>query len=151
MAQTLAGFVLRAHSVPRQQGDPMQWLLMRSQLAKVREHIEANLDGDLSLAALAAVAGLSPSYFGQVFRAATGLPPAAHVCGARVRRARELLRSGKHTATEVTHLVGFSSQQLMTSTFRRLLGTLPSDYLPRSGKESPQGGMEHRRSIWRFR
>jgi AraC-like DNA-binding protein len=150
MGQALAGHVLRAHFAPRNRSDPQQWILLRGQLANVRAHVEAHLDGDLSLDALARVVSLSPSYFGQVFRAATGLPPAAFVAGARVRRARELLRTGQHTATEVTHLVGFSSQQLMTVTFRRLLGTLPSDYLPRTEKIRALITNERKRVRWRF-
>ena len=123
---------------------------MRTQVASVRAYVEGNLVGDLSLEALAGVADLSPSYFGQVFRAAIGLPPASYVVGARVRRAREMLRGGNHTATEVAYMVGFSSQQLMTTTFRRLLGTLPSDYLPRSEKKRPQIVSERKRIRWQF-
>ncbi len=150
MAQALAGHVLRAHRTFRDRSEPQQWRMMRGHIAKVREHVEAHLDDDLSLDALAAVAGLSPSYFGQVFRAAVGLPPAAYVIGARVRRARELLRAGKHSATEVAHTTGFSSQQLMTTSFRRLLGTLPSDYLPDGEKNRAEIISARKRVRWRF-
>jgi AraC family transcriptional regulator len=150
MAQALAGHVLRAHRSSRDRGDPQQWRMMRGHIAKVREHIETHLDEDLSLNALAAVAGLSPSYFGQVFRAAIGLPPAAYVMGARVRRARELLRTGKHSATEVAHIAGFSSQQVMTTSFRRLLGTLPSVYLLDGERKHVGFASARKRVKWRF-
>lgn len=150
MAQALAGHVLRSHFAPRNRNDPQQWLLLRSQLASVRKHVETHLDEDLSLTELADVVGLSPSYFGQVFRAATGLPPAAYVAGVRVIRARELLRRGEHSATEVAHLTGFSSQQLMTVTFRRLLGTLPSDYLQSGERNRLQIVTARKRVRWQF-
>ena len=150
MAQALAGHVLRSHFAPRDRNDPRQWLLLRGQLASVRAHVENHLSEDLSLSVLAGVAGLSPSYFGQVFRAATGLPPAAYVAGVRVIHAREMLRRGEHSATEVAHLVGFSSQQLMTVTFRRLLGTLPSDYLPRPERNRLQILTNRKRVRWQF-
>jgi AraC-like DNA-binding protein len=150
MAQALVGHILRTHQAPPHRGDPQHWILMRTQISSIRDYVENHLDGDLSLQSLAVIAGLSPSYFGQVFRAAVGLPPAAYVAGARVRRARDLLRIGNHTATDVAHIVGFSSLQLMTVTFRRLLGTVPSDYLPRSERNRGEIMSSRKRIRWRF-
>jgi transcriptional regulator GlxA family with amidase domain len=49
-------------------------------------HIQANLDGDLSLAALSQNAGLSPSHFHRLFKAAIGETPRDYVMRLRVER-----------------------------------------------------------------
>lgn len=150
LAQALAGQLLFSHFAPVRSEDPMQWQMLRTSLADVRAYVEDNLEEDLSLEVLAAVAKLSPSYFGQLFRAATGLPPSAYVAGARVRRACELLGTGRHSATAVAHLVGFRNQAQMNASFRRMLDAVPSDYLP--GGERNHGVIENRRKRvrWRF-
>lgn len=150
LAQALATQLLLAHFAPTRNDDAQQWLLLRTIRDKVRIHIESDLTANLSLEALAGVAGLSPSYFGQLFRAATGLPPLAYVAGARVCAARNLMRTGRHTATEVSHLVGFSTQQQMNDSFRRLLGTRPTDYLPDNERNHGDSENGRKSARWRF-
>jgi AraC family transcriptional regulator len=109
---------------------PQHWLLPRPVLADVCTYIEAHLTEKLTLPALARTVGLSPSYFGQMFRAATGMSPMTHVLDQRVLRAREMLRRGNANVAEVAHAVGFSDQHQMNRHFRRLLHTPPGAYRP---------------------
>jgi AraC-like DNA-binding protein len=150
LAEALAGQILRAHFAPTRNEDPQRWLLMRTKLADVRDHVEQNPTENLSLKHLAARVGLNPSYFGQLFRAATGLPPQAYVLGVRVRLARELLRGGQHSATMVAHMVGFSSQPVMNAAFRRLLGSVPTDYKPGGERNRRQIEKSQKRPRWIF-
>ena len=62
-------------------------------LQRVREFIEAHLEENLSIPALAAVAGLSKFYFARAFKQSVGLTPHDYVVQCRVRRAQELLRA----------------------------------------------------------
>ncbi len=150
LAEALASQILRAHFATRRNEDPQRWLLTRTKLVDVRDHVEQNPAEEHTLKSLAAMAGLNPSYFGQVFRAATGLPPMAYVMGVRVRQARELLRGGRHSATEVAHILGFSTQPVMNSAFRRLLGAVPTDYLPGGEKNRRQIEKTRKRPRWFF-
>lgn len=86
--------------------------------------------GKLTLSALAGEAGLSPSYFGQMFRAALDISPMTYVIDQRVLRARDMLRRGRATVAEVDQAVGFSDQHQMNRHFRRLLHTPPGAYRP---------------------
>lgn len=123
--------LIAAHFQKRETGHPLHWLLPRPILADVCAHIDAHLSEKLTLPALAKMVGLSPSYFGQMFRAALGVSPICYVLDQRVLRAREMLRGGNATVAEVAHAVGFSDQHQMNRHFRRLLQTPPSAYRPR--------------------
>ena len=97
-------------------------------LAELRATIERNLDGDLSLPALARRAGMSTSCFSRWFREQTGVTPHAYVVEARIERAKGLLRSSELSLLEVALTVGFSSQSCLNVTFRRRAGMTPADY-----------------------
>ncbi|WP_406700008.1 AraC family transcriptional regulator [Singulisphaera sp. Ch08] len=105
--------------------------LPEDQLRRVTDHIESHLDGDLSLARLAALAGLSPYHFARRFRAATTTPPHQYVIRRRVERARQLLLAGSDIA-QAAASVGFSSQSHLHCHVRRLLGVTPGELARRA-------------------
>lgn len=97
-------------------------------LRGLREFVAANLDRDLSLAALARRAGMSSSCFSRWFRERTGITPHAFIIEARVAHAKELLRTSELSLLEVALAVGFSSQSCLNVTFRRRAGMTPVEY-----------------------
>lgn len=99
--------------------------LSRRQLARVLELIEARLDQRLTLAELAAAAGLSPSHFKPLFKASTGLAPHQFVIRRRVERARALLLDGSLPMAQIALDAGFAHQSHMARAMRRVLGTTP--------------------------
>jgi AraC family transcriptional regulator len=131
----LAAQLLHARFAPLQQRHPLRWTLPSPVLDRLLEHIENNLDQDLSLANLARLAGLSPSYFGQLFRAATGQSPVVYVTLKRLQRAKELLATGDYRVAEVCERVGFGEPHKMNHHFRRHLKTYPSAYFPKKNSE----------------
>ena len=131
LALAFTSQLMVAHFAPRQAATrPNGLVLSRLVLADIRAQVEEHLDQKLTLALLAKRAGLSPSYFGQMFRAAMGMSPLAYIIDRRLLRARAMLRTGKFTVKEVAHAVGFSDQHQMDYHFARNLGNPPSCYLP---------------------
>ena len=106
-------------------------------VARAREYLEAHLCEDVSIATLAAVAGLSSGYLSRAFRRALGLPPHAWLIQRRVERARALIAAGEPLA-DVALAVGFVDQSHLNLHFRRTVGTTAGRYarglfLPRRG------------------
>ena len=130
LGAALATQFMAAHFMTTSIRHPQHWLLPRPILADVCLYIDSHLTEKLTLPTLAKRAGLSPSYFGQMFRAALGMSPMTYVLDQRVLRAREMLRRGNATVAEVAHAVGFSDQHQMNRHFKRLLHTPPSAYRP---------------------
>lgn len=131
MGPAMASQLLLAHFAPCKASHPKQWQLPRTVLVDIRTYIREHLGDELSLPILARVAGLSPSYFGQLFRAATGVPPMVFVTGCRIRKAKALLRTGNYTIAEVAQISGFSDQHQMDYHFRQYLNNPPRAYQPR--------------------
>ena len=81
---------------------------------------------DLSLKALADISGLSASRFMHVFTESVGVPLRPYILWLRLQRASCELMDGA-SMTAAAHNAGFSDAAHMTRTFRRMLGTTPSD------------------------
>jgi len=94
-------------------------------LKRVTDYVEANLDSELPLAALAKEAGLSSMYFAAQFRHATGMRPHEYVVRQRIRCAKAMLRETSTPIVEVAFSVGFQSQSHFTTVFKRIVGFTP--------------------------
>lgn len=96
------------------------------QLGHVIAFIEASLDKNLSLSELSAVSGLSQSHFVRQFRRAAGLSPHQFIIKRRLERAKRLLELTNMSLVDVALECGFSHQEHLTNTFRRIVGTTPA-------------------------
>lgn len=95
---------------------------------RVLRHLRQRLarGEDFSLKTLARVSGLSPSRFMHVFTESVGVPLRPYILWLRLQRGSCELMNGA-TATEAAHISGFSDAAHLTRTFRRMLGTTPTD------------------------
>ena len=73
------------------------------------------------------MAGVSPSYFKALFKAAVGVPAHRYVVRRRVARAVELIKSGDHPLAEVALETGFAHQSHMARAMRNVLGRTPGE------------------------
>ena len=98
-------------------------------LANVLAHIEAHLFEPLTLADLAAVAGLSPYHFSRAFTARLGNSVMDHVRARRLEAA--YMRLSGSNPPELIALAfdcGFESQEAFTRAFRRRYGIAPGQF-----------------------
>jgi AraC-like DNA-binding protein len=92
-----------------------------------RQYLEDHAEQNVTLAALARIAGLSAFHLCRVFREAVGMTPHDYQTHVRVRRARSLLRTGT-PITQVATEVGFYDQAHLTRHFKRIVGLPPGRY-----------------------
>ena len=105
---------------------PVRGGLGASRRRRVADFIEAHLEEDIGLAALAAEAGLSRHHFGKAFKTTFGKPPRRYITERRIRKAREMLLSDRASITDIALALGFSSHSHFTDVFRKMTGTTPS-------------------------
>jgi AraC family transcriptional regulator len=132
LAVSLAARLLHSHSGLSPDKDLEQLShqgLDRRRLTRVREYIDANLEGgNLTIARLAQVASLSQFHFARAFKAAVGKTPHQYVSGHRLDRAKLLLRRGDQSLLDIAVALNFSSQANFTRAFRKGIGMTPGQY-----------------------
>ncbi|MEN6324886.1 MAG: AraC family transcriptional regulator [Syntrophomonas sp.] len=92
------------------------------------EYLHDNYQAHFSLQDVAHVANLSPYHFLRLFKNQTGKTPYAYLLDIKIEKAKVLLRSKKHTVTEVCFLCGFNNTSHFATLFKRKVGLSPSDY-----------------------
>ncbi|MFF4588151.1 GlxA family transcriptional regulator [Streptomyces sp. NPDC001388] len=97
-------------------------------LAAVREHALRHLHEPLTVAALAAHAGMSPRSFARHFTAATGTTPLRWLLDQRIAAAQKLLERTDLPMPEVARRAGFGSEVTMRQHFASRLATSPRAY-----------------------
>jgi AraC-like DNA-binding protein len=129
LGQSLAIHLLRHHSslsrakglrLSQEQGRLAPW-----QLKRVQDAIDDQLHEEISLASLAAVAGLSPSYFSRAFKRSMGCSPFEWIAKKRIAKAKHLLAHDNLPIIDIAAATGFSAQAQFTTAFRRMTGLPP--------------------------
>jgi AraC family transcriptional regulator len=129
LANVLAVQLIRHVSAPHRTNGRPGGLLPRSKERAVVEYIMENLEANLTLDQMAAVAHLSPYHFARQFKATTGLPPHQYVIARRVERAKQLLQaSDELSLAEVALSVGFTDQSQFSNHFKRIIGATPGRF-----------------------
>ena len=103
----------------------------REPLRAVQAFVAANPAADLSVAALAQRAAMSPRNFARAFRRETGMTPAAYVESVRVEQARIALEASDAQVEPIALQCGFGTVETMRRAFHRRLGVGPSAYRSR--------------------
>jgi AraC-like DNA-binding protein len=102
--------------------------LRRERLERARRLIDREYAAALDLDRMAREACLSRYHFLRSFQRQFGETPHRYLTRRRMERARELLRAGEQSVTEVCFAVGFESLGSFSSLFRRQHGEPPDRF-----------------------
>ena len=97
-------------------------------LERTRDALNAGFAKCVTLAALAAEAGVHPVHLAAAFRAAFGVSVGEYVRARRIEAARVALLDRTRSISEIALSFGFSSQSHFTQVFRQHTGTTPLAY-----------------------
>jgi AraC family transcriptional regulator len=100
-------------------------MLTPLQERRVTSRLLDDLAGDTSLSELAALCGLSRSYFIRAFKQTTGMPPYRWLLMQRVKRAKDLLRGTHMPIADVAVACGFADQSHLTRVFSKAFRISP--------------------------
>jgi len=128
LIQTLTLHLLKNYSTANLRQENLHGGLSGYRLRRVTEYISANLETDLSLAEIAAVADLSQYHFARAFRTSTGYTPQQYLMQQRIERAKQLLAENDLPIVEVSLRTGFKNQSHFTTLFRKFTKFTPKTW-----------------------
>lgn len=100
----------------------------QNNLKKVIEYIHQNYSQSISLATLSGICYLSPNYFCQYFRQATGKTPVAFINEYRIQKAAALLLESELPISSIALSVGFDNFSYFIRKFKEYKGVTPQTY-----------------------
>jgi transcriptional regulator GlxA family with amidase domain len=100
---------------------------------KAQEWVHIRDGRDVSLASMAAAAGLERRTFLRRFANATGMTPIEYCRAVRIARARELLECGNTPQKEIAESLGYEDAASFARVFRKVTGLAPGAYRKRFG------------------
>ena len=123
--QTLTLHLLKNYTTANAVRESAHGGLSGYRLRRVKEFIEANLDEDVGLAEIAAVADLSQYHFARAFRKSTGQTPQHYLMRQRIESAKRLLTEPDLPLVEISLRTGFKNQSHFTTLFRKFTNFTP--------------------------
>jgi transcriptional regulator GlxA family with amidase domain len=100
---------------------------------KAQEWVHIRDGRDVSLASMAAAAGLERRTFLRRFANATGMTPIEYCRAVRIARARELLEFGNTPQKEIAQSLGYKDVASFARVFRKVTGLAPGAHRERFG------------------
>jgi transcriptional regulator GlxA family with amidase domain len=106
----------------------------KHQFGDIAQWIRGNLQGDLTVEAMAERMHLSPRHFTRRFHTLFGITPADFVEEMRLDEARWLIANSDDTVEAVADAVGYTNDDTFRRAFSRRFGILPTEYRSRFGE-----------------
>lgn len=90
--------------------------------------IEQNFQNDISIEDIASFCGLNRTYFGKIFKKATGKTPQEFLLKYRMTKACELLKLTQLNIREIGEAVGYSNQLHFSRAFKNIHNVSPREW-----------------------
>lgn len=94
----------------------------------IKDLIDKNLEGDLSLDYISKALNLHPNYISNLFRKHTNLKLSDYIMTRRMDKAKELLKQTNLKVYDIAFLTGFSNPKYFSSVFKKHAGMTPHQY-----------------------
>ena len=93
-----------------------------------RRYLDEHLDRHVTVEEIAESFYLSPHYFGNLFKSATGLSVKEYHHAARMAKAAELLREGNLNISEIAQALGFETVHYFSRRFKEFYRVAPTKF-----------------------
>ncbi len=94
----------------------------------IHEYIERCYHENITLEQIAANLHVNKNYLSQLFKRVTGEPFVTYFNKYRIRKAIELIETGKYMVYEISERVGFQNSTYFSQVFKSIVGCSPSEY-----------------------
>lgn len=97
-------------------------------IRSVADYINEHFNEDLELETLAAIAGLSPSYFTRTFKKMYDCSPSIYIAMVRISNAKVLLEETLLAVKDIAERVGYNRSSTFCDAFKKETGMTPNEY-----------------------
>jgi AraC-like DNA-binding protein len=97
-------------------------------MQRAMDFIERNAHTSISLDDVSRELSLSRSFFSRKFKEITGFGFSEYLAHVRIKRAEQMLLSGKKSITDIAFECGFEDSSYFAATFKKIMGTTPLKY-----------------------
>jgi AraC-like DNA-binding protein len=126
-AESLIGSIVAGLlDIPANREERADGRLTQAQMNRLVSHVDALGDYRMSVADMAAVVGLSESWFANVFKQTTGTTPWQWQLSKRIELSKQLLGESDLPVASIAVQLGFSDQAHLTKVFRQIVGETPA-------------------------
>lgn len=105
---------------------PVVWKTMR--------YLESHYYEEISLEELGDRMRMNGVYLGQLFKKETGMTCLKYQTDCRMKKAQELLLSGRYHIGEVAEMVGYQTSQYFSKIYQKNMGMTPQEFKKKSAK-----------------
>lgn len=100
---------------------------------KAVEYINDHYCSDISLNELSDLSGVSPQYFGRLFRERLNMRPMEYIARIKVSKAKIMLLDSDISVTEISEKLGYTSPTYFGIVFRKYEGISPTEFRKNRG------------------
>ncbi len=100
----------------------------QNRVNRIFEHIDENLDTDLSLHTISEIAFFSPFHFHRIFKFITGETLNEYVTRRRIEKSASDLIHKNVALSEISHRYGFNDHSTFSRTFKKFYGVSPTEF-----------------------
>lgn len=98
-------------------------------IKRAKRFIDENFAEKIMVREVAYFVGLERSYFYKLFKQQTGVSPQEYLLTVRLLRAKELMREGEMTLSEIAYAVGYENYIGFSRAFKGREGLSPSEFM----------------------
>lgn len=118
-------------------------VLLSRECAQIKNYLDANYAENITLDTLASFSHMNKYYMAHAFTRYVGVSPITYLLQKRIEEGKSLLGSTSHSISQISTILGFSSQSYFSQAFKKATGRTPVQYrneCKRGGKKEGSGG-----------
>lgn len=102
---------------------------------KINQYIHDHYSEDIDRNKIAGEFYLTPEYLAKLYKKRTGITLKTYINEYRIEKAKELLRTGDKSISEIAESVGFDNFSYFSTLFKKITGVSPTDYKDANHKD----------------
>ncbi len=126
-------------------------VLLSRECAQIKNYLDANYAENITLDTLASFSHMNKYYMAHAFTRYVGVSPITYLLQKRIEEGKSLLGSTSHSISQISTILGFSSQSYFSQAFKKATGRTPVQYrneCKRGGKRKGVEGKKEEETLW---